>query len=110
MAISETKMQMVIANYFKDECDVNTSIRQAFEKGFRIGVKKGASTNRPQGEWIVRENYGIGWYQITCSECGEDVTAEAPCIGYMPIAEVLWDYCPYCGARMKGADDETAND
>ena len=51
MAISETKMQMVIANYFKDECDVNTSIRQAFEKGFRIGVKKGASTNRPQ-EWI----------------------------------------------------------
>lgn len=52
MAISETKMQMVIANYFKDECDVNTSIRQAFEKGFRIGVKKGASTNRPQGEWI----------------------------------------------------------
>lgn len=51
MAISEMKMQMVIANYFKDECDVNTSIRQAFEKGFRIGVKKGASTNRPQ-EWI----------------------------------------------------------
>ena len=51
MAISETKMQMVIANYFKDECDVNTSIRQAFEKGFRIGVKKGASTNSPQ-EWI----------------------------------------------------------
>ena len=51
MTISETKMQIVIANYFKDECDVNTSIRQAFEKGFRIGVKKGASTNRPQG-WI----------------------------------------------------------
>ena len=51
MAISEKKMQMVISNYFKDECDVNTSIRQAFEKGFRIGVKKGASTNRPQ-EWI----------------------------------------------------------
>ena len=48
-------MQMVIANYFKDECDVNTSIRQAFEKGFRIGVKKGASTNRPQGEWIPCE-------------------------------------------------------
>ena len=51
MAISETKMQMVIDNYFKDECDVNTSIRQAFEKGFRIGVKKGTSTDRPQG-WI----------------------------------------------------------
>ena len=41
--ISEKKMQIVIDNYFKSECDVNTSIRQAFEKGFRIGVKKGLS-------------------------------------------------------------------
>lgn len=41
MAISETKMKIVIENYFKTECDVNTSIREAFEKGFRIGVMKG---------------------------------------------------------------------
>lgn len=41
MAISEKKMQIVIDNYFKSGCDVNTSIRQAFEKGFRIGVMKG---------------------------------------------------------------------
>ena len=39
--ISEEKMKIVIENYFKDECDVNTSIKSAFEKGFRIGVKKG---------------------------------------------------------------------
>lgn len=80
-----------------------------FIKGFKCGAERqfeADKADRPQGEWIVRENYGIGWYQITCSECGEDVTAEAPCIGYMPIAEVLWDYCPYCGARMKGADDD----
>jgi hypothetical protein len=44
MSINEKKMQIVIDNYFKSECDVNTSIRQAFEKGFRIGVKKGLST------------------------------------------------------------------
>jgi len=44
MSISEKKIQIVIDNYFKSECDVNTSIRQAFEKGFRIGVKKGLST------------------------------------------------------------------
>ena len=44
MSISEKKMQIVIDNYFKSECDVNTSIRQSFEKGFRIGVKKGLST------------------------------------------------------------------
>ena len=39
--ISEKKMQIVINNYFKAECDVNTSIREAFEKGFRTGVQKG---------------------------------------------------------------------
>ena len=40
-SISDTKMRIVIENYFKKECDVNTSIREAFEKGFRIGVMKG---------------------------------------------------------------------
>ena len=52
MAISEKKMQIVIDNYFKSECDVNTSIRQAFEKGFRIGVTKGQCSQPKMGEWI----------------------------------------------------------
>ena len=39
--INEKKMQIVIDNYFKLECDVNTSIRSAYEKGFRTGVRKG---------------------------------------------------------------------
>lgn len=44
--ISEEKMKIVINNYFKDECNVNMSIREAFEKGFRIGVKKGESLTK----------------------------------------------------------------
>ena len=52
------------------------------------------------GKWIIRDNPGTGWYRITCSECGEDVTSTAPCIGFFPDAKVIWDYCPYCGARM----------
>lgn len=54
MEISEKKMQMVIDSYFKLECDVNTSIRNAYEKGFRTGVKKGLAV-RPkleQSMWI----------------------------------------------------------
>ena len=101
MAISKTKMQMVIDNYFKNECDINTSIRQAFEKGFCIGVKKGVSINRPQGEWrgewmpILEANEFGEVYQagIYCSECGETLGCEA-------------NFCPNCGAKMKGADDE----
>ena len=98
MAISETKMQMVIANYFKDECDVNTSIKQAFEKGFRIGVKKGASTDRPQGEWIEVDDYFI---RCKCSICGWESHKYEDDVYGMP-------YCPNCGACMKGIDDETA--
>ena len=98
MAISETKMQIVIANYFKDECDVNTSIRQAFEKGFRIGVKKGASTDRPQGEWIEVDDYFI---RCKCSICGWESHKYEDDVYGMP-------YCPNCGACMKGVNDETA--
>ena len=88
MAISEMKMQMVIANYLKSECDINTSIRQAFEKGFRIGVKKGASMNRPQGEWIEQEDdYHHYW---VCSECGMGVGLDD-----------IRNYCPNCGADMR---------
>lgn len=42
MAISETKKGIVINNYFKSECTIDTSIREAFTKGFEIGLKKGA--------------------------------------------------------------------
>lgn len=126
MAISETKMQVVIANYFKDECDVNTSIRQAFEKGFRIGVKKGASTNRPQVEWIPCSERlpKIGEYHISepcivyCksgayafAELEENIfgqvgwNCERDDDYHEPIGEVVaWMPLP---KPMKGADDAT---
>lgn len=55
-----------------------------------------------RGKWIIRDNPGTGWYRVTCSECGEDVTATAPCIGFFPNAKVNWNYCPECGADMRG--------
>lgn len=35
-----------------------------------------------------------------CSECGK------PCIGLHAFEYVLTDYCPNCGARMEGEDNE----
>lgn len=74
MGISEEKMKIVINNYFKSECNVNTSIREAFEKGFRIGVKKGLAQSKadaPQTE--VEEicdradrNCNECWKQLHC--------------------------------------------
>jgi len=51
MPISERKMKIAIENYFKNECDINTSIHAAFEKGFRIGVKQGQLVSA-EPQWI----------------------------------------------------------
>ena len=51
---------------------------------------------RPQGEWkrrLVDNGFNADW---VCSECGYRVKTDF----------VSFNYCPNCGARMKGADDE----
>ena len=60
-------------------------------------VRKALSADRPQGEWVEQEDC---WQ---CSECGDEYVLE---VGVKPI-DARMHYCPNCGARMKGADDET---
>lgn len=92
MRISETKKQIVIDNYFKAECDVNTSIKEAFTKGFELGLKKAPTNSQPNiGHWIEERNdYGeiTGWH---CDKCYEDTGFTTTC---------KWDHCPSCGAKM----------
>ena len=100
MAISEKKMRIVINNYFKTECDVNTSIHQAFEKGFMIGVKKGLSAQpeRKRGKWILSdiqnpEDVRNGNYVYICSNCSHsDIHAKTTVV----------PFCWHCGADMRG--------
>ena len=57
----------------------------------RKAIRALPSADRPQGEW---EDYDR--YMKCCSKCGW-------------IHDILHygvNYCPNCGARMKGADDE----
>ena len=80
---------------------------EAMTKALLIqGVKQmdAAQPERKRGKWIIKDNPGTGWYRVTCSECGEDVTSTAPCIGFYPNAKVTWDYCPNCGADMRWYD------
>ena len=58
------------------------------------------------GHWIIKDNPGTGWYRVTCSECGEDVTSTVPVIGFFPNAKAIWNYCPNCGAKMDGEQNE----
>ena len=104
MGTNEKKMQIVIDNYFKQECDIDTSIREAFEKGFRIGVKKGllsAQLERKRGQWVRHNTYhgddttGYIDSDWRCSECGGQANVNEW------FLYDLTDYCPNCGADMR---------
>ena len=85
----EEKMKIVINNYFKKECSVNTSIREAFEKGFRIGASK---VPKKHGKWIEDDG---DWFEtmFKCSECGALIKKED---------EFRSFFCYHCGADMRG--------
>ena len=54
------------------------------------------SADRPQGEWkrrLVDNGFNADW---VCSECGYRVKTDF----------VSFNFCPNCGCRMKGVDDE----
>ena len=50
-----------------------------------------ASADRPQGEWERIQYSFAGGYR--CSICGQK------------SIDNYYNYCPNCGAKMKGADD-----
>lgn len=68
-------------------------------------VQDGLMSNpydRPQGEWIETDMRCYGATVYKCSVCGDDVD-EMPTVMGVP----KYKFCPYCGAMMKGADDES---
>lgn len=98
MTISEKKMQIVIDNYFKSECDVNTSIRQAFEKGFSLGVKKVASEPKTKtGKWVMPNKELTDRPMAECSICGWYVN---------PKWADDYNFCPNCGIDMRGNNND----
>lgn len=79
------------------------------EKIYRVQMnRKGApdfstAVEIPQGEWKLSDDR----YWKTCSECGADVDVSIGLGIYVNNDEVSeMCFCPNCGARMKGVDDE----
>lgn len=68
---------------------------------FADAVKALPSADRPQGEWIV----DMANYKSVCPVCGAKETE-------FIYGTEMWyglgesKFCPSCGARMKGADDD----
>lgn len=59
-------------------------------------------TDRTHGEWVVEytDVNGDKWYR--CSHCGERFVL----IEKGEASTEPYHFCPNCGARMKGADNE----
>ena len=66
----------------------------------RKAIRALPSADRPQGEWI-----DVGDFE-QCSVCKGTRLKEFQSY-YGKVTWIKTPYCPSCGARMKGADDET---
>ena len=79
----------------------NSDEHQAWYKSQDIyeALEAVPSADRPQGEWI-KFGLGRGTLILFCTNCERRIE--------MPLSQgdSNYDYCPNCGARMKGADDE----
>ena len=62
-------------------------------------IKELPSADRPQGKWI-KFGLGRGTRILFCTNCERRI--EVP----LSQGDSNYDFCPNCGARMKGADDE----
>ena len=71
-------------------------------------INDAPSVDRPQGEWEEKTAFHNAddnpiieeWQSAKCSVCGKYHTT--PYLYYFDD----FNYCPHCGARMKGADDD----
>ena len=77
----------------------------AYDKAYIIStLEEVPSADRPQGEWIKYDEE-----RDYCSHCKHifktrDITQQDKWTQY--IDDLGYNYCPNCGCRMKGADDE----
>lgn len=91
----EQKKQIVIDNYFKVDCNIDTTIRSAYEKGFNRGLSKAP---KPQtGNWLLTFQSTVHFYEeYKCSVCGREIKT------YDGLRE--FPYC-HCGAKMENAEN-----
>jgi len=58
-------------------------------------IRSVPSADRPHGEWIHDYHFGLALPEHKCSVCGE-----------WEYSDTESNFCPNCGARMKGVGNE----
>ena len=56
--------------------------------------------SQKSGKWIIKERYYHDTVTAECSECHREV--EIPTC----MEELMYDFCPMCGAKMESEDEE----
>ena len=72
---------------------------KSYAMGYQDGLEDGLNDIRPKGKW---ELHGKTYY---CSECGEEAIDLEPEPDVYSSSYCLTDYCPYCGADMRGKEE-----
>lgn len=80
-----------IKNAYYDGYD--SGYNAGFEAGQRDVLLKEQEPDRKPGKWMIYIISMLDGEGCKCSECGSE---GAP----------YWDYCPNCGTRMEGAEQE----
>lgn len=91
--------------YTEAEIQTMQDLEQAqFDKIYQIGFEEGKASAQPErtGRWLP-DNNSVYEMRFVCSECKESQVV--PTIGFTKY-EPIWDFCPLCGADMRGKQDE----
>lgn len=88
--------------YYKVKCECNPYGKPTidFESGMKVldWIEKAQTVEeRKRGEWVEQPN---DHNHFMCSECGKPCDMVLTVSGY--IVEQLSDFCPDCGADMRG--------
>ena len=73
-------------------------LSSVYSTAYKSGYEKGKA-DRPQGEWL-KFGLGRGTRILFCTNCERRI--EVP----LSQGDSNYDFCPNCGCRMKGADDD----
>ena len=71
-------------------------LAEAISNGKVIENEDNLEGIRPKGEWVEKHDKTSFWYE--CNQCGK-----------RPLHLVFTDFCPNCGADMRGYNDNKEN-